>query len=1218
MVRVTFENYERTCERKTPPNRCQSSGLRGHLVTDPFSGVNALKEERLRWLLEDHATLFPYDVTKARQCSVELKEYGKSLAVQLDLQKLFAGYRSLLEEADLVFLDVSESNESLSFQALHWEAISVAYPAERPHFPALAVRRIIGTSRESVALATTTTQPAPASISTIPVTGTTQQERLGAEPANWKQTTDNALSAPPAAVSNMTNPGHVAESTSNRPPPAKFPVSSRPLNVLMVVSRPKRKSDIDPLLASSALANVSERFRECRNDFEQGSEAHRKKDPRCAPFVNFADINFEVVRPGSWAAFKNCLSERKRQWEESGGSGPWFDIVHFDVHGAIWKDEAHLLFLDSTGHRTLWKSATKVRRRLRDHGVFFAIFNSCESAKVSASPLSNLASVVVNGGVQAAVAMPFKFTSSAARIFCTALYCRLCLVPGPPDLMAALIAGRWALQEDNIRQGRFGIDVALPDWVVPVIYMNRSSARDFLPWRQMSGQLYKTLSDMELYMVTEAVLPFTKAMVKQAQHAPLYGREYDILELEWLLLDDPDANTVLLTGLPGVGKSRLVKFLTSWWKQSHLVEDALYLSCKDYLPSELVNKVRQYGETRAASSRGEDGVEHSSRRPYRSRHLLVLDHLDIGDDHSSEDVARSFSTEQQEELQLFLDELSSFNAYVVLVNRSAGSWLVSASKRRSFHLDGLSSYHSGRLAVDYLKSIGLDNVLTEGHSGTWLDYLTCRLQYNPLAITTYLDGLKVSLQDPVNSRVKPSDFIRLYFNSLWQAASDAFFDQDPRHGLSEAVRECSNSITSMLNSMQNMEILVAGAIFSVPFGIFDPEWLIFALRPPMPTSSAAGVPESTWPSTTSEALETAKKAWIRSGWIEEVYITLPDDSSKQYLRGHPLFVNSLRRLFNRQGDEVFRLAYEASWQTFADFHYSKALQLMPSKELREDEMVLIQMETAAGIPWRLNIHTALTKSQLVTIQAEAANYLQSFAVLVKNKRLWQAAIILRLLWIAAERSATPALSISHLKPACTMFFEAVEAGFSNQSHSQKEKRLLSSYVEPLYVELARFQMEKSPRLAANYTRDALAHIMRYRDKASYWTADVKESIAHLLLLRACALYQAGRNSKQAAATCDMAFKFLRSLVGEDASMTAADEGTADRTQKAPSAGSPKLLFIAVVAAQLAVRVYRSSGQQELMELAQKEVNRWAVQLTAQLQPHWSGSGLKPLEPEFLP
>src|SRR5690349_17282114 len=106
-------------------------------------------------------------------------------------------------------------------------------------------------------------------------------------------------------------------------------------------------------------------------------------------------------------------------------------------------------------------------------------------------------------------------------------------------------------------------------------------------------------------------------------------------------------------------------------------------------------------------------------------------------------------------------------------------------------------------------------------------------------------------------------------------------------------------------------------------------------------------------------------------------------------------------------------------------------------------------------------------------------------------------------------------------------------------------------------------MEKNPRPAANYTRDALAHIMRYRDKASYWTVDVKESIAHLLLLRICALYQTGRNSEQTAATCDMAFKFLRSMVGEDASMSVADGCAADRTQNAPSASDPKLLSIAV-------------------------------------------------------
>ena len=1174
------------------------------LFIDPFLGANVLKEERLRWLLEDHATLFPYDVTKARQCTAELVEYGKSLANQLDLRNIFSGYTNLLEEVDIVFLDVSESCASFMFQTLHWEVVERAYPADRPRFPALAVRRIIGDLKES-ADTMGATQSAH-SVLAQPVTINNWPEQAsGVEPAKPGL---GAGPPKPAPISDLTKSLSIAEPTQNPPPPT-FPVLSRSLNVLMVVSRPKRKNDIDPLLASSALVNACAAFRERRSDHDEITAECQQNYAGCTPFVKFTEINFEIVRPGSWAAFKHCLLERKRQWEESGGSGPWFDIVHFDVHGAIWKEEAYLLFLDMTGERTLWKSAMKVRRRLRDHGVFFAIFNSCESAKVSASPLSNLASIVVDGGVQAAIAMPFKFTSSAAQIFCNAFYRRLSLIPGPHDILSALMVSRWALESMNIRKGRFGIDVVLPDWIVPVMYLNRYSVTEFLPWRKTSGQLYKMLSDMELFIDSEGVLPFTEEVVNRAQDSFLYGREYEILELEWLLLDNPETNIIHLTGLPGVGKSRLVKFLISWWKRSCFVENALYLSCKDCLPLELITKVKDFSKTGENSSPGEEDNDRMERAPYQSaspaliRRLLVLDHLDIGDSSSSEDGARQLWAERQDEMQLLLEELSNSNVYVMLINRSTEISFVSTVSKRCFRLDGLSSYHSGRLAVDYLKSIGLENVLTEGSSGTWLDYLTCRMQYNPLSITTYLDGLKPSIESRTNRKVPPSEAIRLLFNSLWQYVPDAFFIPAAGHEQKEATIECMNGARAALNALQSIHIPVFGAVFSIPFGIFDPEWLTYAFQ--LSIDPVGETLASRWPSA-SEALGFAKKAWMRSGWIEEFDLSLPGGGSKQYMRSHPLFTNTLRILLNTQRERLFRLTYGETWRSFALFYYSKALQLMPSNKLSGDERTLIEMETLAGTPWQLNTHAELSKSQLVTVQAEAANYLQSFAMLLKNERRWQAAIVLRLLWLVAERSTTPALGVDHLLPASSMFFKAVEAALKNKKFSRKEKRLLLGYVNLFHIELAIFHMEKCPRLAANYARDALIYIMRYRDKASYWTADVKQSIAHLLLLRACACSQINRNFDQAEAARNLAAKFLKSLLRADASASVADSGSTTSTsiEETSSTTNHMLLLLAALGAHLSELAYnQASGQQDLLESLHKETDKRVEQVIA-LQPHW--------------
>jgi hypothetical protein len=79
-------------------------------------------------------------------------------------------------------------------------------------------------------------------------------------------------------------------------------------NILLVVSRPRQAADIDYQLVSRCLVAMV------------GSM------PKTNPDV---EVTLKILRPPTWQEFRNCLN---RDYEPG-----HFDLVHFDMHGAISK-----------------------------------------------------------------------------------------------------------------------------------------------------------------------------------------------------------------------------------------------------------------------------------------------------------------------------------------------------------------------------------------------------------------------------------------------------------------------------------------------------------------------------------------------------------------------------------------------------------------------------------------------------------------------------------------------------------------------------------------------------------------------------------------------------------------------------------------------------------------------------------------------------------------
>ena len=218
-------------------------------------------------------------------------------------------------------------------------------------------------------------------------------------------------------------------------------------NILLVVSRSDKDGDIDPYLACEAI-----------------SELVVGKEPK-----DSTKFHLELSRPGTWSAFKKHISSRTEAWHSSGGNGPWFDIVHFDVHGVFQNETAHLKFLSGSGKNVYQPTFEEVGKLLRSTEIRNTVlFNSCDSAKVTNNERSNMAMKLLSFGVQDVVAMQFPLTSTAASHFVKAFYCFY--LSGTYSISEATHLGRQFLHGNRTRDSYLGVQVEITDFVVPVIY----------------------------------------------------------------------------------------------------------------------------------------------------------------------------------------------------------------------------------------------------------------------------------------------------------------------------------------------------------------------------------------------------------------------------------------------------------------------------------------------------------------------------------------------------------------------------------------------------------------------------------------------------------------------------------------------------------------------------------------------------------------------------
>jgi tetratricopeptide (TPR) repeat protein len=483
--------------------------------------------------------------------------------------------------------------------------------------------------------------------------------------------------------------------------------ASKPtFNILLIAARPDRADDIDPLLGARSLVETLQKL----------------------PIDHSMGIKFEVCRPGSWAAFQRLLRLRTREWKSQGGQGPWFDLVHFDVHGQVSSDgDPYLIFLSKHGRNSFAVSASQVATLLKENVVHSVFLNSCDSAKILHGKSSNFARILLEHGIHQVVAMSFKFTSSAAKFFISAFYTDF-LGTKTRDMQKALQFARRKLQQNTKRSGGFGLTVHLEDFIVPVLYAR--CCKEPLPMNSTPTAV--EISNAPTLDQSPLASIFTNQLLQQYQQLlfaefsqmtpDFIGREQDILEIETCLTKSPNQNILVVWGMAGIGKTALIYFLGWWWAYTEFGKPFIYMSLHPSYPVSFSNILRQYDS---------DALTSLTQALNGHRHIFVLDDLDA--------VAGHYSREDREKLKNFIQSLQGGQSLVLLVSRSEEAWL-DILKLKRYHLCGLTYYHAATLATSILCKSG---VQVNKQDVAYLGYLITHLNFNPSTISIFLKALNL-------------------------------------------------------------------------------------------------------------------------------------------------------------------------------------------------------------------------------------------------------------------------------------------------------------------------------------------------------------------------------------------------------------------------------------------------------------------------------------------
>jgi len=342
----------------------------------------------------------------------------------------------------------------------------------------------------------------------------------------------------------------------------------------------------------------------------------------------YSAIHLDLLRPPTFQQLKTFLKNKGRPYH----------IVHFDGHGVYGlygddtRPQGYLLFEKHAAehHVADYISAAQFAEALKEHNIPIVLLNACRSAMTGMglyTPHASISERLIKAGVQRVVAMGYMLQVAGASAFFPAFYETLCK---SGNIINAVAAGRYEMYLNNERTSMIG-DIALQDWLVPVLYQNGGEQTSRMP---LIEQLSQGAASRPTNIVHTWIDPFT-------------GRDAEILQLERAVCPYMKRAGIIIHGMAGVGKTSLIKEFVKWlFNTNGLADEFLYFDASTvHSVSEMIT------------------IPISELR--EARHLIILDSFE----------QLTMSDEERKHLIKLFAEIQGGQSKLIMVSRDSEKWL---------------------------------------------------------------------------------------------------------------------------------------------------------------------------------------------------------------------------------------------------------------------------------------------------------------------------------------------------------------------------------------------------------------------------------------------------------------------------------------------------------------------------------------------------------------
>ncbi len=644
----------------------------------------------------------------------------------------------------------------------------------------------------------------------------------------------------------QTNPpiSIVRRIAEDQQPSSLVTTFEKPLRVLLVTARPVDEGQVDARIIAREVLDVMQ------DQIEAGT------------------IELEFLRPPTFEELTGRLSNTKRP----------VHVLHFDGHGVFFQfpdsqgdnEERGWLYFEKGDGRGDRVAAVPLAEMLSYAGVQVAVLNACQSAVIGEKDIfSSVAVQLLQGGVQAVVAMSASVMTTSAALYVKAFYGALA---AGSSVQAAHEQAQRALHEHPERnpfQRRLdeaGKPVNLQDWWLPYLYVQRSLALRPLREEPESQRSF-----------SPPTTPRPKSTLSTYEFT---GRSAELLQIERSLLRK---RMVIISGFGGIGKTALAREVADWLIRTKMYDSTCFVSFEQGGDASAL--LSNLGNVLAIN----DGSYHAYDPPAalailapllrKRRVLIIADSVESilpGGDEALDDAGRN-------QLWEVLAQLQSKGAGVLITSRSAkldDQRFVLGTQADYQELKGLEPDDAYALAVQVLNVNRIDLAHIPY---TDLRELLVQLDNHPLAIRLVLPALQSM----------PVAKVQADFASLLPT-----FQDDQATGRNRSLLASLDYSLRRLSEEQR-ELLPRLALFKG--GTWEPALL-----------KITEIPEITWAELLS-ALEQA--ALLTVEWVHEAL-------AAPFLRFHPVLEPYLRRLPGAD-DAVLRERYIQHYFSLAVFLYGR-------------------------------------------------------------------------------------------------------------------------------------------------------------------------------------------------------------------------------------------------------------------------------------------------------